>query len=134
MPRDGETVTVHYRGTLDSGEQFDSSAGKAPLSFVVGAGQVIKGFDDAVRGMKVGQKKTVRFEAEQAYGPRQEQLVFNVPRAQAPEGLAAGDGVTLGDGFPAVILEVTTDTVRVDANHPLAGQALTFEIELVGIR
>jgi peptidylprolyl isomerase len=134
VANNGDMVEVHYTGTLDSGEQFDSSAGGDPLSFVVGSGQVIKGFDDAVLGMKVGDKKKIRIEVNQAYGPRQEELVFEVPRANAPPGLEAGDGVRLANGQPAVVTEVTPDHVRIDANHPLAGQALTFDLELVAVK
>lgn len=134
MAKNGDTVEVHYTGTLDSGEQFDSSAGGDPLSFVVGSGQVIKGFDDAVLGMNVGDKKKIRIEVNEAYGPRQEDLIFEVPRASAPPGLEAGDGVRLANGAPAVVTEVTADHVRIDANHPLAGQALTFDLELVAVK
>ena len=134
MANDGDTVTVHYRGTLDNGEEFDSSRGQEPLTFVVGKGQVISGFDDAVRGLSVGQGAKVRLEPDKAYGQYDDKLIFEVPSAQSPEGLKAGDRVRLGNGAPAVIVEVTPQIVRVDANHPLAGKALTFEIELVAIK
>ena len=130
---DDDRVTVHYRGTLDSGEQFDSSRGRDPFVFVVGTGQVIAGFDDAVRGLAVGETVTVRIEAEQAYGEHRDDRVIEVPRDQLPPGLAAGDRVTLGNGAQATVLEMTETAVRLDANHPLAGQALTFEIELLSI-
>jgi peptidylprolyl isomerase len=129
----GDTVSVHYRGTLDSGEEFDSSRGRDPLTFTVGEGQVIDGFDAAVTGMAVGESKTVRLEPDQAYGARRDDLVITVPKAQAPDGLEEGQQVLVGNA-PAVVTRVTDDEVTVDANHPLAGEALTFEIELVSIQ
>lgn len=128
----GDTVSVHYRGTLDDGSEFDSSAGREPLQFTVGAGQVIPGFDNAVVGMEVGEKKEVRLEPGDAYGERTDDRVIAVPKEQAPDGLEVGQQVMLGQA-PATVVEVTDEAVTVDANHPLAGQALTFEIELVGV-
>ena len=133
IAQDGDTVSVHYQGSLDSGEVFDSSRERSPLTFIVGSGQVISGFDDAVRGLSVGQSVTVRLEPEQAYGERNEDLVLEVPAGQAPEGLSAGDRIQLSSGASAVVLEVTDEVVRLDTNHRLAGQALTFEIELVSV-
>lgn len=130
---DGDTVAVNYRGTLDDGSEFDSSEGRDPLTFVVGSGQVIAGFDDAVRGLAVGESRTVRIEPEDAYGERTDEAVIEFPADSAPEGLSVGDQVTLSNGLPATVLEITEDTVLIDANHPLAGEALTFEIELVSI-
>jgi peptidylprolyl isomerase len=133
VAQNGDTVSVHYRGTLDDGTEFDSSAGRDPLTFTVGGGQVIAGFDTAVLGMTVGEKKEVRLAPDEAYGERTDERVIQVPRDQAPEGLEAGQQVLLGQA-PATVLEVTDESVTVDANHPLAGQALTFEIELVAIQ
>ena len=130
---DGDTVAVHYRGTLDDGSEFDSSEGRDPLTFVVGSGQVIAGFDDAVRGLAVGESRTVRIEPEDAYGEYTEEAVIDFPAESAPEGLEVGDGVTLGNGGRGTVLEITDEFVKIDANHPLAGEALTFEIELVAI-
>ena len=130
---DGDTVAVHYRGTLDDGTEFDSSEGRDPLSFVVGSGQVIAGFDDAVRGLAVGESRTVRIEPEDAYGEYTEEAVIDFPADSAPEGLQVGDAVTLGNGGRGTVLEITDEFVKIDANHPLAGEALTFEIELVSI-
>jgi FKBP-type peptidyl-prolyl cis-trans isomerase 2 len=130
---DGDTVAVHYRGTLDDGTEFDSSEGRDPLSFVVGSGQVISGFDDAVRGLAVGESRTVRIEPEDAYGEYTPEAVIDFPADSAPEGLQVGDAVTLGNGGRGTVLEITDEFVKIDANHPLAGQALTFEIELVSI-
>lgn len=129
---DGDTVAVHYRGTLDDGTEFDSSEGRDPLTFVVGSGQVIAGFDDAVRGLAVGESRTVRIEPEDAYGEYTEEAIIDFPAESAPEGLQVGDPVTLGNGR-GTVLEITDEFVKIDANHPLAGEALTFEIELVSI-
>jgi FKBP-type peptidyl-prolyl cis-trans isomerase 2 len=130
---DGDTVAVNYRGTLDDGTEFDSSEGREPLTFVVGSGQVIAGFDDAVRGLAVGESRTVRIEPEDAYGEYTDEAVIDFPADSAPEGLQVGDAVTLGNGGRGTVLEITDESVKIDANHPLAGEALTFEIELVSI-
>ena len=133
--QDGDTVSVHYVGTLDSGEEFDrSTEERGPITFVMGSGQVIPGFDSAVRGLKVGESVTVRIEAEEAYGEWQEQFVVEFPIEQAPAGIRVGERVQLLDGRSATVTEVTETTVTVDANHPLAGQALNFEIRLVSIQ
>ena len=130
---EGDRVAVHYTGTLDSGEEFDSSRGREPLSFVVGAGQMISGFDAAVRGMTVGDSRTVRLDPAEAYGERSEDLIVELPIAQLPAGLGEGDSVQFTNGGQGVILEVTGEAFLVDANPRLAGQALTFEIEMVSI-
>ncbi len=129
---DGDSVTVHYHGTLDDGEVFDSSRERSPLPFVVGRGDVISGFDDAVRGLSVGESVTVRIPRAEAYGPVDPARVLEFPIEQVPEGLEVGDQVSVS-GAPATVTAITEDTVTVDANHPLAGLALTFEIELVSI-
>jgi len=129
---DGDRVSVHYHGTLDDGEVFDSSRERDPLQFVVGTGQVIAGFDDAVQGLGVGDSVTVRLPPAEAYGEVDESRILEIPAAQAPEGLAVGDQVSVS-GAPATVTGVTEETVTVDANHPLAGQSLTFEIELIEI-
>ena len=134
MPEDGDVVTVHYRGTLDGGEEFDSSHGRSARTFVIGRGQLVAGFEAALRGMSAGETVHVRLEAEQAYGPHRDELVFAVPPDEAPSGLSPGDEVQLAGGAPAVVVGVTAETVRLDANHPLAGQALNFEIELLSVR
>ena len=131
---EGDTVSVHYTGTLDDGTEFDSSRPRGqPLTFTLGAGQVIEGFDQAVLGMAVGETTTVRIPPEQAYGERNEQLVLTIPRASAPSGVKAGDVLQLLNGQPATVIEVSGDDMVIDANHQLAGQALTFEIELVEV-
>jgi len=133
MVKKGDTVSVHYRGTLDDGIEFDSSAGREPLSFTVGSGQVISGFDEAVTGLKVGEKNKVRMEAAKAYGERRGDLVVTAPASKAAPGLKVGDRVSVG-GQAAIVTKVDATSVTVDANHPLAGKALTFEVELVSIK
>lgn len=133
LAQDGDKVAVHYTGTLDDGSQFDSSAGRDPLEFVVGSGQVISGFDSAVRGLAIGASRTVRMEAADAYGEHSDEMVVSVPASQAPEGLQVGDQVSAG-GRPATVIAIDADTVTIDANHQLAGQALTFDVELVEFR
>lgn len=135
----GDTVKIHYTGKLDDGTQFDSSAGRDPLEFELGGGQVIPGFDSAVEGMAVGESKSVRIEPEQAYGPRHDQLMQQVPRDQLPDDLTPEVGMALQSQSPdgqvmvLMIAAVDEETITVDANHPLAGQALNFDIELVEI-
>ena len=137
--KSGDTVKIHYTGTLDDGSQFDSSAGRDPLEFEVGSGQVIPGFDKAVEGMAVGDSKSVRIEAVDAYGPRHEQLVQEVDRSLLPDDLEPSEGMTLQSSSPDgqtmqfMVTAVADDTITVDANHPLAGEALSFDIELVEI-
>ena len=133
MASEGDKVSVHYHGTLDDGTVFDSSRERDPLQFVIGSGQVIPGFDAAARDLDLGQSKTVRMEPEDAYGGANSELIFEVPIEEVPETLKEGDRVELMNGAPAVVTSVTDKIVTVDANHPLAGQALTFEIELVSI-
>ncbi len=137
--KSGDTVRIHYTGTLDDGTQFDSSAGRDPLEFALGAGQVIPGFDNAVDGMAVGEKKTVTLPAEEAYGERHEQLVQEVSRSALPDEIEPAVGMQLQSQSPEgqvmmlVVTGVGEESITVDANHPLAGQALTFAIELVEI-
>jgi peptidylprolyl isomerase len=133
VAQDGDTVALHYRGTLDDGSEFDSSAGRDPLSFQVGAGAVISGFDDAVKGMAIGEKKTFRLEPDEAYGQPREDYIITVEAANAPPGLSIGDQVSLGNAPATVVSIAENGDVTVDANHPLAGKALTFEIEVVEI-
>ena len=129
----GDTVKVHYHGTLDSGEVFDSSLQRAPLTFTVGGGQVIEGFDDAVRGLAVGESVRVRLEPERAYGERDPAAVMTVWREGAPEGLEVGDHLQLDNGVVVTVIGISETEIHLDLNHPLAGMALTFEVELVGI-
>ncbi|WP_142809149.1 FKBP-type peptidyl-prolyl cis-trans isomerase [Tepidiphilus olei] len=135
----GDTVQVHYTGKFDDGSVFDSSAGRDPLEFTVGSGQVIPGFEQAVEGMAVGQTKTVTIPAAEAYGDRVAEAVLQVPREQLPPDLDPEVGQQLvmqsrdGRQIPIVVVEVTEDSITIDANHPLAGRDLTFEIELVAV-
>ena len=135
----GDTVHVHYTGRLDDGSVFDASEGRDPLEFTLGQGQVIGGFDDAVSGMAVGDAKTVRIPSDEAYGPRRDELLIEVPRAQLPDGLDVEVGMQLqlrredGGAMPVTVAETGEAAITLDANHPLAGQALTFELQLVGI-
>lgn len=135
----GDTVRIHYTGTLDDGTQFDSSSGRDPLEFALGGGQVIPGFDSAVDGMTVGESKSVTIPPDEAYGQRHEQLVQQVPKSALPEDMEPTVGMQLqsqgpdGQVMNLVITEVEDESITVDANHPLSGQALTFAIELVEI-
>ncbi|MGB5164529.1 MAG: peptidylprolyl isomerase [Woeseiaceae bacterium] len=135
----GDKVRIHYTGKLDDGTMFDSSAGRDPLEFELGTGQVIPGFDTAVDGMNVGDSKNVAIPPEQAYGERHDQLIQAVPRSALPEEIKPEVGMQLQSQSPdgqvmmLAITEVADDTVTVDGNHPLAGQTLNFDIELVEI-
>jgi FKBP-type peptidyl-prolyl cis-trans isomerase 2 len=126
-------VKVNYVGTLDDGTEFDSSYGRDPLEFEVGTDQVIAGFDAAVHGMVVGEKKTVRIPPEEAYGPVDQELIFDVPIEQAPDNVTVGDEVLIDGTVYGRVTAVGDTTVTIDTNHRFAGQALNFEIELVSI-
>src|SRR5215204_3461623 len=131
----GDTVRVHYTGTLEDGSEFDSSRGREPLEFTLGAGQVVPGFDRAVDGMRQGETKTVTIPAAEAYGAVRPELLLHVPRTQFPAELQLEPGLQLQVGrgaqaFPCVVHEVSAEEVVLDANHPLAGQDLTFELRL----
>jgi len=135
----GDTVRIHYTGTLDDGTQFDSSTGRDPLEFTIGSGQVIPGFDKAVEGMTVGDSKSVNIAANDAYGPRHAQMVQQVPKTALPGDLEPLEGMTLqarGNDGQVINLTVTAvgdEHITVDGNHPLAGRDLNFDIELVEI-
>lgn len=137
--KNGDTVRVHYTGSLTDGTVFDSSREREPLSFEVGAGQVIAGFNNAVEGMEVGQKTDVTIEAKDAYGDYREDFVINVNPSDIPEEINPEIGMELqlhqqdGGAIPVKVTAVSDDAVTLDANHPLAGKDLKFEIELVGI-
>ena len=137
--KSGDTVNVHYHGKLTDGTTFDSSEGREPLKFTAGSGQVIKGFDDAVLDMAPGDKKTVNIPVENAYGHRNDDMMMEYPITEFPDDMKPEVGMELqmgdnsGNVFPVVITEVSGETVMLDANHPLAGQDLVFEIELVSI-
>ena len=134
MVQDGDLVEVHYDGTLDDGSTFDSSREKGtPFSFEVGTGQVIPGFDEAVRGLKIGESREVRIPPAEAYGERSDENIVEVPYGPDQGDVAVGDKVFLNTGQAAAVLEVKKDTVVLDANHEMAGQALTFKIEVLSI-
>lgn len=135
----GDTVSIHYTGTLADGETFDSSDGREPLEFTVGAGQIIPGLDDAIPGMVVGDKKVVEVPADQAYGQMNPNARQAVPRSEIPADIPVEPGLQLqmqtpdGQVVPVMVVEVSDTEVTLDANHPLAGKDLTFAIELMSI-
>ncbi|MFL2640018.1 MAG: peptidylprolyl isomerase [Dehalococcoidia bacterium] len=129
----GDTVWVHYVGTLESGEEFDNSRERSPFSFTLGQGQVIEGFETGVLGLSTGQTVKITLEPEKAYGPYNSDLVFQYPITGAPEGISIGDEVVLDNGSRARIISITDEIVEIDANHPLAGKVLIFEIEVMAI-
>lgn len=134
-----DKVKVHYTGRLTTGEQFDSSDGRDPLEFELGAGQMIPGFDEAVEGMELNEKKTVTLSPDQAYGPVHDQLINEVDRNQLPADMQPEVGQTLMASSPdgqqtrVQVIEVKDNSITIDANHPLAGKELVFDIELVEI-
>lgn len=135
----GDKVKVHYHGKLTNGNTFDSSEGREPLEFEIGGGMVIAGFDDGVTGMIIGEKKTINIPADQAYGPKQEEMVMEFPKDRFPSDMVPEVGMQLnmsngsGQNFPVVIIELKDEIVVLDANHPLAGEELVFDLELVEI-
>ena len=135
----GDKVKVHYHGKLTNGETFDSSEGRAPLEFEVGSGMVIKGFDDGVTGMSVGEKKTISIPADEAYGPRNADMVIEMPKDRFPPDMELEIGMPLmksdgsGQNFQVSVTEIKPESVILDANHPLAGKDLVFDLELVEI-
>ena len=139
MVKIGDTVALHYKGTLSDGTIFDSSEGREPLQFEVGSGMVIKGFDDGVLGMKEGDKKSIHIKMEEAYGPSNEQMIFKFDRAGIPIDipLEIGGTINMHDGqqaVPVIVKEVNENFVILDANHPLAGLDLNFELEMIRIK
>jgi len=134
----GDTVRVHYTGTFDDGSQFDSSAGRDPIEVTVGTGQVIPGFENALVGMAEGDAKSVTLEPEHAYGDADDRLVQVVERSRIPADINLGVGDVLqasdsaGNPMRLTVVEFDDDSVTLDANHPLAGKSLTFELQLVG--
>ncbi|MDA0271473.1 MAG: FKBP-type peptidyl-prolyl cis-trans isomerase [Chloroflexi bacterium] len=134
MPADGDLVEFHFHGTLADGSVFDSSRGRSARYFVLGRGQLLRDVEAALRGMAPGARRTLHVPFDRAYGPHDPAEVYVVPRSEAPPGAAAGDEVQLSDGRPARITALDAESVTVDANHALAGQALTFEIELISSR
>ncbi len=137
--KNGDKVRVHYTGTLDDGTVFDSSVDREPLEFVIGDGQVIPGFEKAVLGLKAGEKTTIAMGHEEAYGPRIEEMVFEVEREKFPKDYVPEVDQQLqipqedGDIMIVTVVKFTDKIITLDANHPLAGQNLNFEVELVEI-
>jgi len=137
MIKQGNKVKVHYVGKLEDGEIFDSSEGREPIEFEVGTNDVIKGFEDAVLGLKVGDKTTIKIQPEEGYGMVREDLIMSVPKDQVPEGVEVGvqlQGLGQnGQPFNVTVKEINEDSVLLDANHPLAGQVMEFEIDVVEV-
>ena len=137
--KSGDTVRIHYTGTLSDGQTFDSSEGRQPLEFTVGSGQIIPGLDAALPGMAVGDRKTVEVPADQAYGQPDPNARQAIPRSDIPDHIPLDPGTQLqvqtpqGQTLPVTVAEVSEEQVILDANHPLAGKDLTFAIELVEI-
>lgn len=137
--KSGDKIKVHYHGKLTSGETFDSSEGREPLEFEVGSGMVIKGFDDGVTGMIVGDKKTINIPFDEAYGPKNPEMLIEMPKDKFPTDLEIEVGMPLGmsdqngQQFNVTVVEIKEEFVMLDANHPLAGQDLIFDLELVEI-
>lgn len=133
----GDTITVHYTGKYENGEIFDTSEGRSPLKFTVGIGQIIKGFDSAVVGMTVGDKKTITIPPEDGYGERKDELVIDMPKENIPPDMELESGMQVqlvdqsGNPIPAVVDDILDDVIKMDVNHPLAGKTLIFDIEIV---
>ena len=139
MVQSGNTIKIHYHGRLSDGTVFDSSNGRAPLEFTVGSGSVIKGFDEGVKGMSVGEKKTIEIPFQEAYGPEDPTMIIEFPKDRLPEDLYPEIGMQLnmnnasGEQFPVVVAEISPDSIVLNANHPLAGKDLILDLELVEI-
>jgi peptidylprolyl isomerase len=137
--KQGDTVHVHYTGRLADGTTFDSSKDRDPLELTLGQGAVIPGFEKAIEGMTVGDQKTAEIPVDEAYGPRRDELVMDVPRTQLPDGMDPKPGEQLrmqtpdGQAVPVVVADTSDEAVKIDANHPLAGKDLTFDLLLVKI-
>ncbi|PWE31328.1 peptidylprolyl isomerase [Maritimibacter sp. 55A14] len=135
----GDKVRIHYTGTLDDGSTFDSSEGRDPLEFTVGSGEIIPGLDNEIAGMEVGEKKSVKVDATEAYGPHDPNRTQAVPRETVPDHIPLDIGTQLqmqtpdGQAVAVSVAEVTENEVVLDANHPLAGKDLNFAVELVEI-
>src|SRR3989338_4684475 len=133
----GSKVKVHYTGSLNDGSVFDSSEGKQPLEFTIGENQVIPGFENGIKEMKLNEEKTIKINAKEAYGERDERMVVSVPRDKFPPEVQAGGTLILkgpnGERMPAVVKEVKDDAVLIDLNHPLTGKELNFKVKVVEI-
>lgn len=134
MPADGDLVELHFHGTLDDGSVFDTSRGRRPRFFVLGRGQLLPAFEAAVHPMTAGETRSFRIDVDDAYGPVDPASIYRVPKMEVPDGTVVGDMLQLTDGRAATVTAVEADTVTVDANHPLAGCALNFQVELISSR
>ncbi|RYH01945.1 peptidylprolyl isomerase [Salipiger sp. IMCC34102] len=138
--KQGDTVRIHYTGTLQDGTVFDSSEGRDPLEFTVGSGQIIPGLDNAIPGMAEGEAKTVNIPVDEAYGPVNAEARQDVPRSDIPAEITLEEGLQLqmqtpqGQVVPVTVASVNEDTVTLDANHPLAGKDLTFDVTMVEVK
>lgn len=136
----GNIVSVEYTGKLETGELFDTSKGRGPLEFELGSGKVIKGFDEGIIGMKIGEEKKIEINPEDGYGQRNENYTKDIPRKSIPKEIELKKGLLLmfkrpdGMSIPAAIIEIKEDSVKVDFNHPLAGKKLIFAVKLTGIK
>jgi FKBP-type peptidyl-prolyl cis-trans isomerase SlpA len=139
IAKNNDKVKVHYTGKLNTGEVFDTSEGKAPLEVTLGSGQVIPGFDKGIQGMNVGEERTISIPCAEAYGEVREELIQEVPKKQLPPEIQPEVGMRLvsrtreGQEIPLVVSKMTEDSIIVDANHPLAGKDLIFDVKLVEI-
>lgn len=137
--KSGDKVKVHYHGRLTDGQTFDKSEGREPLEFEVGSGMVIKGFDDGVTGMSVGDKKTINIPFNEAYGPKNPDMIIDMPKDRFPKDIELEIGMPLamsdgqGQQFEVIVTQLKEESVMLDANHPLAGQDLIFDLELIEI-
>lgn len=137
--KEGDTVRIHYTGTLDDGTEFDSSSGRDPIEFTLGSKSVIAGFENGVMGMQVGDQKKIHIPADEAYGEHNDALVEEVPLQQFPQDLELQVGMQLhaqspnGENFNVVVTALSEASATIDGNHPLAGEALNFKLELVEI-
>ncbi len=135
----GDKVRVHYRGRFEDGFEFDTSVGGEPLAFTIGSGEVIQGFEEAATGMAIGELKTFTVAPDQAYGPHRDELVVEMPSEYFPEDIVPEAGMQLklvdenGEEIPVIVIDVSQESVTLDANHPLAGRMLTFDIEVLDI-
>jgi peptidylprolyl isomerase len=135
----GDTVKVHYTGRFDNGEVFDSSQGREPLQFKVGTQEIIKGLEEAVLGMQPGEKKNVTVNPEEGYGSHNKNLLMEMPKEKIPDDISPEKGMPLqlvnkkGEAIPVVVTEIHDKSIKLDANHPLAGKVLYFDLELVEI-
>ena len=139
LAKAGDTVQVHYTGKLDDGTVFDSSVGGEPIEFILGEHHVIPGFEEGVTGMEVGETKTILIPCDQAYGPHMDEMILTIPREQVPPHITLGLGEMLelrqpsGEALTVRITELSDASVTLDGNHPLAGEDLTFDLQLAAI-